>query len=71
MPNLNPAPKKPHTAGILAALVTIGGIVTSPVVAGLLPGKYAAAITAAGALLQAFTKPVHAGDTDVVPKTTR
>jgi hypothetical protein len=27
MPNLNPAPAKPHTAGILSALVTIVGFV--------------------------------------------
>lgn len=63
------APAKPHTAGIVSALVTIGGIVTSPLVMGLVPAKYAAAATVAGALLQAFTKPVHAGDTDLVPKT--
>jgi hypothetical protein len=63
-----PAPKKPHTAGILSALVTIGAVVTSPAVADIVPAKYAAGIAIAGALLQAFTKPVHAGDTDLVPK---
>jgi hypothetical protein len=69
MPRRNPStPAKPHTAGIFAALLTIGGIVTSPAVAGLIPAKYAAGIAIAGALLQAFTKPVHAGETDLVPK---
>lgn len=64
----NAAPAKPHVAGILSALVTIGSVVLSPAVANVVPGKYAAIFALGGALLQAFTKPVHAGDTDLVPK---
>lgn len=63
-----PAPAKPHTAGILAGLLSAIGIVTSPAVIGVLPAKYAAIVTAAGIVLQAFTKPVTAGDTDLVAK---
>jgi Ca2+/Na+ antiporter len=84
MPNLNPAPKKPHTAGILSFLTTLAGVVMT---AGAyvsqaqavaqatgvhLPawvGITGLAITGVGATLQAVTKPVHAGDTDLVPKT--
>lgn len=61
---------KPHTAGILAALTTIAGVCLSPAVLNLLPAKYAAPVTIAGVVLQAFTKPVSAGGTDLVPKGT-
>lgn len=59
---------KPHTAGILAALMSILGIVSSPAVLGILPPKAAAVVGAAGLIAQAFTKPVTAGGTDLVPK---
>lgn len=63
-----PAPKKPHMAGILAALVSVAGIVTSPAVSNLLPATWAGALTAAGIVLQAVTKGVQHGGTDLVPK---
>jgi hypothetical protein len=66
MPNLNPAPAKPHTAGILSGLLSILGVVAP--LAGYLPPKYGAVIAAAGIVAQAFTKPVTAGSTDLVPK---
>jgi hypothetical protein len=71
MPNLNPAPAKPHTAGILSALASIVGFVAmnSQTIAQYVPPKAAGVVVLAGIVAQAFTKPVHAGDTDLVPKT--
>lgn len=83
MPNLNPAPAKPHTAGILSLLTTITGatITTAAYISQAqaiasttgvhLPGWVGIAgltITGLGSILQGITKPVHAGDTDLVPK---
>lgn len=64
-------PKKPHTAGILAALASIAGFVAmnSDTIAQYIPPKYAGIVAIAGVIAQAVTKPVHAGDTDLVPKT--
>ncbi len=59
---------KLHTAGIVGALVSVIGLLSSPAVFNALPPKYAALVTAAGIVLQAFTKPVTAGGTDLVPK---
>lgn len=59
---------KPHTAGIAAVLTTVAGVMASPLAFGILPGKWATGIAIGGALLQAFTKPVHAGDTVVVSR---
>jgi hypothetical protein len=79
-----PAPKKPHTAGILSALTTLAGVAMTAggyvsqanqiaQTAGVhLPGWLGVAgiaVTGVGAVLQGITKPVHAGDTDLVPKT--
>lgn len=58
---------KPHTAGILSALVTLAGLCASPAVLNVVPAKYAGAVTALGVILQAFTKPVTAGNTTLVP----
>jgi hypothetical protein len=83
MPNLNPAPKKPHMAGILSALITLSGIITTAAgyvttgqqaaqASGVhLPGWVAATgigLTVVGGTLQAVTKGVQHGDTDLVPK---
>jgi hypothetical protein len=67
MTKAKPKPR-PHTAGIVAALTSIAGILASPAVLGVLPTKYAAAVTIAGVVLQAFTKGVASGGTDLVPK---
>lgn len=64
----NLAPKKPHVAGILGALVAVAGIVTRPEILGILPANYADIIAGAGLVWQGVTKAVHHGDTDVVPK---
>jgi hypothetical protein len=86
MPNLNPAPKKPHTAGILSFLTTLAGVVmtagayvsqaqaVASATGAHLPGWVGTTgivVAGVGSILQGVTKPVHAGDTDVVPKTTR
>jgi hypothetical protein len=44
-----------HWSGIGAACVTLFGIVSSPAVIGFLPPHYAAAVTGAGMIAQAFT----------------
>jgi hypothetical protein len=84
MANLNPAPAKPHMAGILSALVTLSGIVTTT--AGYVYGAQQTAqaaglhlppwvaytglgLTFVGGTLQSVTKGVQHGDTDLVPKT--
>lgn len=59
---------KPHTAGIAAALTTLAGIVLSPAVLGVLPPKWAAALTIVGVVLQAATKGVQQGDTVLVSR---
>lgn len=59
---------KPHTAGIASALVTLAGIASSPELLGVLPGKWAAAVTIAGVVLQAATKGVQHGDTVLVDR---
>lgn len=41
-----------------AGAVSVFGIVSSPVVAGMLPAKAAAVVAAVGIVLQAFTHPV-------------
>jgi hypothetical protein len=71
MPNLNPAPKKPHTAGILSALASIVGFVAlnSDTIAQYVPHKAAGAVILAGIAAQAVTKGIQHGDTDLVPKT--
>lgn len=63
----SPTAVKPHTAGIVSALVTLSGLCLSPAVLNLVPAKYAAVVTALGVFLQAFTKPVTAGNTTLVP----
>ncbi len=59
---------KLHLAGLVGLLTSTAGIVSSPEVAALIPGKWAAAITAAGVLIQAVTRAVHKGDVIEVPK---
>lgn len=63
---------KPHTAGIVAALVTIAGTLLEliPIVQGNVPPKYAWVVTVLGIICQAVTKGVQHGGTDLVPKET-
>lgn len=64
-----PTPK-PHTAGIASSLTTLIGLAGTAVVSPPhgWQGWAALGIAAAGSVLQAVTKPVAAGDTDIVPK---
>jgi len=50
---------KSKIPAILALLTTLAGLVSSPVLLGLIPAKYAAVVIAFGALLQAVTKAVN------------
>jgi hypothetical protein len=71
MANLNPAPAKPHTAGILSFLTSLLGFVAlnSQTIAQYVPPKAAGAVLIGGIVAQAITKGVQHGDTDLVPKT--
>lgn len=64
-----PTPK-PHTAGIASSLTTLlglaGAVVANPPHGW--QGWAALGIAAVGSVLQAATKPVTAGETDLVPK---
>ena len=46
--------------GIFGAATTVAGLLASPEISSVLPGKYAAALIAIGSLVQAFTHPVQA-----------
>jgi hypothetical protein len=59
---------KPHTAGIVAALTTFAGVALSPAILGILPPKWAAAVTLTGIVAQSLTKAVHQGGTVVVDR---
>lgn len=60
---------KLHLAGIVGALTTLGGLLTSPLVTGIVHDpKWSAVIVAAGSLIQAATRAVHKGDVVEVPK---
>lgn len=63
-----PTQAKPHTAGIVSALVTLTGIAASPELLGVLPAKWAAVVTIVGVVLQAITKGVQHGDTVLVDR---
>jgi hypothetical protein len=78
-----PAPARPHTAGILSLLTTIAGVAmtaggyisqaqaVASATGAHLPswvGPTGIAVAGIGSILQGITKPVHAGDTDLVPK---
>lgn len=69
MPKTKP-PAKPHTAGISAAATTAVGLIG--VAASNPPqdktGWIMFGLAALGSLLQAFTKPATAGETDLVAK---
>ena len=45
-------------AAVLALIVTLTGLVTSPVVLDLIPPQWAGVITAVGALAQAITRAI-------------
>lgn len=59
---------KPHTAGIVAAIVSLVGLLGSPEFLSLFPAKYAVMISSTGIILQAITKGVQHGGTELVPK---
>jgi hypothetical protein len=65
-----PAPAKPHTAGILSFLTSLLGFVAlnSQTIAQYVPPKVAGGVLVAGMVAQAVTKGVQHGDTDLVPK---
>lgn len=50
---------KLHLPALGGLLTTIGGLVVSPAVLGLVPPHWSAAIVAAGAAVQAVTKAIH------------
>lgn len=50
---------KAKVASILALGTTLFGAISSPVVLGIIPAKWAAVIVAAGALWQAVTDALH------------
>jgi hypothetical protein len=50
---------KSKVASALALVTTLFGAVSSPVVLGLIPAKWAAVIVALGALWQAVTKALY------------
>lgn len=60
--------KRLHLAGLVGALTTASGLLASPLVAGLLPPHWAAAMIAVGGAIQAVTRAVHKGDVVEVPK---
>jgi hypothetical protein len=47
-----------HIPAIIGALTSAIGILSSPAILGMLGVKGAAIVTAAGVIIQAFTKPV-------------
>lgn len=59
---------KLHTAGMLAALVTLAGLASEPAILNVLPEKYAHILTAVGIVLQAITKGIQQGGTSLVPR---
>lgn len=60
--------KRFHTAGVVSALVAIGGLLSHPEILNLLPEKYAVIVSAIGVLLQAITKGVHHGGTELIDR---
>lgn len=65
---------KPHTAGIVAALITTLGLILEGLrdsqVLALLPHWLSIAITVGGIVLQAVTKGVTQGGTVLIPRET-
>jgi hypothetical protein len=53
--------KKLHLPALVALGTTAFGVVSSPLVMGLVPPHWAAVIVGAGALAQSLTKALHAG----------
>lgn len=64
----NFAPSKLHLAGVVALLPTVLGLVLAPEILNLLPDKWSHILILVGGALQAITKPINAGSTDIVPK---
>jgi len=62
--------KRFHVAGLLSALVSIAGLLSHPEILNLLPEKYAVIMSAAGVVLQAITKGVQHGATELVDRET-
>jgi hypothetical protein len=60
--------KRLHVAGLVALLISVAGLLTSPDVLNLLPAKYSDTALAIGLLLQAITKGVQHGNTVLVDK---
>lgn len=60
---------KINWASVLGLATTVGGLITSPIVANIIPPAWSTVIIATGTLIQAVTKAVHKGDTISVPKT--
>jgi uncharacterized membrane protein YfcA len=60
--------KRFHVAGVLSALVSVGGLLSHPEILNLLPEKYAVVMSAVGVVLQAITKGVQHGSTQMIDR---
>lgn len=60
--------KRLHLAGLASMATTLGGLLLSPEILGVLSPKWSAVVIAAGTLAQAATRAVHKGDVMEVPK---
>jgi hypothetical protein len=60
--------KKLHLAGIVSAAVSVVGLLAHPEILNLLPAKVATVVSVSGIVLQAITKGIQQGGTELVPR---